>query len=592
MKKNYLFLVVIMLFSTLSFAQNSKSVVPVKGDEGKVLLPSLNEMQVQMKESMNLKKKDMGNYSVDKKDFKLNPPGQRIGLAPTADFKVKYARPEGTFFAGVGKDYYSYNAKMIVGPAMADMVFVPLVTASGINLSWTMNNGAVDLSSEVDEEDNLHLAFNPNFTAYPVELNGTLGGETVTYIYGGSPADGRVVTSYVPKEGNTLDLARLAYADMEQNEFLYSYVDDNEYYGPGYTLNGVPADGIMVGYDKPESPLFIEGFYFLGKSDKGGPIIPEGKELLIEVSRWESDGTFGKHIYGTAVATASDVEVVAGTNGLCVISFIFEEEVGGFIEQYTLSIDEPFVANLTGFDESYDFVVFTAINETGGSAYTLHGNTVNYFDHVMGEGVPMFDIHLNIEGYYNTLYVIEETNNIVAPVEGGLGVWYNDDDGKYYSSVNVISAFGLGNDIWEVADETADWLSLSETGDSHYETNDVLFFHIEAEPLPAGMTGRTGDYVLASHGITARITVKQGDGGVGINKVDTPQAKVAKTAEGLNVSYPAAATSVAVYNVAGQLVAQYALNATGTLTIPASDLANGVYLFKFNGINQTVKVLK
>jgi hypothetical protein len=58
------------------------------------------------------------------------------------------------------------------------------------------------------------------------------------------------------------------------------------------------------------------------------------------------------------------------------------------------------------------------------------------------------------------------------------------------------------------------------------------------------------------------------------------------------LSYPASATSVSAYNVDGQKVAEYKLNTSGTYTMPAANLANGVYVLKFNGSNTVVKILK
>ena len=49
------------------------------------------------------------------------------------------------------------------------------------------------------------------------------------------------------------------------------------------------------------------------------------------------------------------------------------------------------------------------------------------------------------------------------------------------------------------------------------------------------------------------------------------------------------ATSVAVYNLAGQKVAEAVF--AGKATVPAADLAKGVYVVKFND-NTVVKVAK
>lgn len=75
------------------------------------------------------------------------------------------------------------------------------------------------------------------------------------------------------------------------------------------------------------------------------------------------------------------------------------------------------------------------------------------------------------------------------------------------------------------------------------------------------------------------------------SSVDNVAASATKAAvEGGNfVVESANATAVAVYNVAGQKVASAAIE--GKTVIPAADLANGMYILKFND-NTVVKVVK
>jgi len=89
--------------------------------------------------------------------------------------------------------------------------------------------------------------------------------------------------------------------------------------------------------------------------------------------------------------------------------------------------------------------------------------------------------------------------------------------------------------------------------------------------------------------------IKYADGppsGIADNKVET-KVRVARTEKNsFELTYPATATSVEVYNIAGQKVGEYKLNASGTYTLSAAGLANGAYILKFNGSNEVVKILK
>jgi hypothetical protein len=99
---------------------------------------------------------------------------------------------------------------------------------------------------------------------------------------------------------------------------------------------------------------------------------------------------------------------------------------------------------------------------------------------------------------------------------------------------------------------------------------------------------------LKAPGSSLVIQIKQGDAEYlsGISNVQTEAIQVIRQGNSFQLTYPKAAQSVAVYNIAGQKVAEKALNASGMDFLPAAHLANGVYILKFNGINATVKVIK
>jgi hypothetical protein len=101
----------------------------------------------------------------------------------------------------------------------------------------------------------------------------------------------------------------------------------------------------------------------------------------------------------------------------------------------------------------------------------------------------------------------------------------------------------------------------------------------------------TLDWRLASYAFMIRANVEPG--AVKIGDVTTQTlAQAARQGDNFLLSYPAGVSSVSVYNVAGQKVAEYKLNASGTYTMQTANLANGVYVLKFNGSNTVVKILK
>jgi hypothetical protein len=84
------------------------------------------------------------------------------------------------------------------------------------------------------------------------------------------------------------------------------------------------------------------------------------------------------------------------------------------------------------------------------------------------------------------------------------------------------------------------------------------------------------------------------NGPTGLHSIDpVKNVKVTVQADRFVLSYPAGTTSIAVYNVAGQKIAEYTLNPDGKQSIPTAGLPKGVYILKFAGkTGETVKVIK
>ena len=73
-----------------------------------------------------------------------------------------------------------------------------------------------------------------------------------------------------------------------------------------------------------------------------------------------------------------------------------------------------------------------------------------------------------------------------------------------------------------------------------------------------------------------------------------PNASVFSPADSFDLRYTAHFTSVAMFNIAGQMISSYELPATGQFSIPTHNLVRGVYILQFRGSNVTeaVKVMR
>ena len=126
--------------------------------------------------------------------------------------------------------------------------------------------------------------------------------------------------------------------------------------------------------------------------------------------------------------------------------------------------------------------------------------------------------------------------------------------------------------------------SSKEAGQQYYTGETTLV--LTADPLPAGVTGRSAEVTVSIPGASKTFYVQQGEAGV--EGVEVSANRVSVVNGNFEVE-AASATSVDVYNVAGQKVASAAIE--GTTVVPAQDLAKGMYILKFND-NTAVKVMK
>ena len=129
--------------------------------------------------------------------------------------------------------------------------------------------------------------------------------------------------------------------------------------------------------------------------------------------------------------------------------------------------------------------------------------------------------------------------------------------------------------------DNAPWLVYNLGDDKDTEMSYIEFAATSVE-------ARYADVHISVPGSNATIRVIQGNGGV--KAVASDAVKVSVAGGNFNIKANAGVNSVAIYTVAGQLVKKAALVA-GDNVVPASDLAKGVYVLKFNN-NYAVKAVK
>lgn len=584
MKKVYL-LLVMAIFCSYSFAQGQK----------KASRPDfINQQVTQIERTPEVKKALLNSFASnvisEQVTAKELVPMSQLNLgtptlkAPSAAISVYYPRPLGTYIGGF-TDYDGTYYPSLIGPSNYEMEFIALASNyEGTTFGWYINNNLID--ERIDEYGDLYFKRDQPGTYYMVELRGQNGTNTASYKYAGH-LSGQFLDLSSPEE-TPMTNADIAFKFDDASGNLFGGWSATEYFGTGYVSNGVPCDGVVALFQAPISPLYVPSIEaFVTTLESGKPIIPAGKSLTCSVYYLTAEGQIDTdNLIGSSTITAEDLRSGEFSD---VLHFTFyEEDDLGIITEAPLTLAESFVVIITGVDEcNIRFIISSHQDTWGGSAYTLHKGALSSITYT--DGSNAIDLNIQLNAIYNCLVVDESTSELTAPVDGGYLEWYSEEDQKSYNNIYVTSSFGA-DEVW--VEDCPSWIGGFEADSDYFADYNVLFLYAQAEALPAGTDGRTGYITFASYGVTAKVKVTQGTGGVNIENVDSEEFSVVRNGDDFTLTYPSAATSVSLYNIAGQKVAEYNLNASGSFLMPAANLLNGTYILRFNGINESVKIIK
>ena len=272
-------------------------------------------------------------------------------------------------------------------------------------------------------------------------------------------------------------------------------------------------------------------------------------------------------------------------------TFVAEDEFG-YEADVTPIIDSEIAIVITGFDKLSKFALYT--NEQAATEAELPLYPTMAFwsvENWKGLGAALYENMSMVASIdANFSFIKTASNSVTVPVNGGTADLVVDDT---YLTPGAWSCIVNGStvefDQATAAAELADWLTVYLMQYSDQTTGEVSGYGLqfEADALPSGTAGRSLQFTLTDiYGGSADLTVQQGEAGV--EAVETSANRVSVVNGNFEVE-AASATSVDVYNVAGQKVASAAIE--GTTVVPAQDLAKGLYILKFND-NTAVKVMK
>ncbi|MDR0681462.1 MAG: hypothetical protein LBG15_06405, partial [Dysgonamonadaceae bacterium] len=495
----------------------------------------------------------------------------KISRINAANLEVGYRRPYGSLLrnALVNNEgsLSKYNGPALIVPARKNLPFNAIwASDEAAQLSWSITNSGtgevVSLSDQTDANGVLtYYIESPipiGYTAFIPELKATVGSQTATYKYGQEIESGAQFLASPNNITHPEQRYTLTDCDVHLGGGPYSGFNSGESFGSNYSADGSPCIGILSLYAAPLGILSVGSIDVLATNSNGsGKVIPAGKTLSLAIFYMDGDGNIEELPVATATATPDDCTVVGWAN---FINFKFKEvDEDGFETDVILQIEErPFIVVVSGFDASYDidFLFSTAAGWEGG-AFTMHeDNSIKTMGYSNQPNTPMCDLLIAFDGVFNCFEVENTTNDLIVPNAGGSAANSNG------SEVVVFSTFGI-DEITPV--EWPDWLNVTYD-DSDFAYN-IIYFHIEGTALPSDVSGRADNVVLDSYGRKLAIRVKQGDADwidTGISTVQSVESvKAVRQGDNFLLSYPTSATSVSVYNVAGQRMGEYKLDAKG-----------------------------
>lgn len=344
---------------------------------------------------------------------------------------------------------------------------------------------------------------------------------------------------------------------------------------------GMKVTGMGMFIPQPAAPYTLSSanavvYYTAGK-------LTDKSQLKATVYKVEDDGSFTAMAEG--YCSPSEIYKADDKSDPKAV-FYFEREIDGLPTQAELFVDYPIViqfsANLAEGEE-FDFVnafdsapkevennVYVFFNDASGTRKMIDTTALSFED-----GSAAAGLYASFDATYSWLRSDEDAFEAKPAGESktfDLDSYYNLVNSK---GENLATATGEG---------LGDWYTVSFANGSDTEPAKMT---VTVNALPEGTDVRSSYFDVEVFGMMKRFYVAQ-HSEAGVSDLAVSETKAFVNGGNIVVSSPKA-TRVAVYNVAGQKVAEQAF--AGKATIKASDFAKGIYILKFND-NTVLKLTK
>ena len=344
---------------------------------------------------------------------------------------------------------------------------------------------------------------------------------------------------------------------------------------------GMKVTGMGMFIPQPAAPYTLSSanavvYYTAGK-------LTDKSQLKATVYKVEYDGSFTAMAEGyCSPSEFYKADEESNTKAI----FYFEREIDGLPTQAELFVDYPIVIQFSADlaeGEEFDFVnafdsapnevennVYVFFNDAEGTRKMINTTALSFED-----GSAAAGLYASFDATYSWLRSDEDAFEAKPAGESktfDLDSYYNLVNSK---GENLATATGEG---------LGDWYTVSFANGSGTEPAKMT---VTVNALPEGTDVRSSYFDVEVFGMKKRFYVAQ-HSEAGVSDLAVSATKAFVNGGNIVVSSPKA-TRVAVYNVAGQKVAEQAF--AGKATIKASDFAKGIYVLKFND-NTVLKLTK
>jgi hypothetical protein len=485
--------------------------------------------------------------------------------------EVSYRRPSGYLISGLSTEYYALDGNLIVGHA-----YTPTQWAGNVenceSLGWSFSDTYGNpLQASTDENPVVTLPYGLYNT--PLLSATGRGNRQAEFQLGKSDGvesqmglGGQNIWTFTDGEF-TFGLGNY---DLQYGLVTYSDVNAEDLTSDGWTFRGIANY-----FEKPASKYMFDTFYV----HPGNIVAKPGEPVKLNIYAVDDSGNVGEIIASSETYPEDFIHVFSSDDGLFdyyTIPFKFmstDPETGRESEGY-VEIDDHFVAEFYNY-QSADIIFQREDHPTGELYAYVSFEEGQFFS--LGATSALFDMNAAFP------FLHTADNRYEAPDAGGTKTF-------------EIDAYWNPNGWW-AEEDLPDWISVGELT-ANPETG-VVTFPVTVSALPQGVSGRSANIYIASYACNLTLQIKQGDAEwqeegrpTSISTVNVKEVKAVRRGNDFLLSYPSSATSVSVYNVAGQKTGEYKLNQSGQQTLPAANWAKGIYILRFTGSDSAVKVLK